>query len=170
MNKKDLAGQLEITFADINVSVSQEGKIKISAIKEQIQTILKYLKDKEYNHLALISCVDWIEKEEFELVYILTAYTDNGEEYLERGDIYLKVRVPRNNPEVDTVINVFENAEPYEREIHELYGVKFNNHPRLSHLLLERDYEIPPFRKDFNTRNYVEEVFGSIPEVKGEEE
>jgi len=49
--------------------------------------------------------------------------------------------------------------------MHELFGIKFEGHPRLTPLLLEREYKIPPFRKDFDTRKYVEEVFDKIPLV-----
>lgn len=167
MNKK-LAEELELTFKDIEVSTPEDTKIEIFAHKEQVLTILRFLKNKGYNHLALISCVDWIKKAEFELVYILTPYLQDYEAYKKLGDIHLKMRIPRENPETGTVISIFPNAEPYEREIHELFGIKFAGHPRLTHLLLERDYEIPPFRKDFDTRKYVEEFFDNIPSIEEE--
>jgi len=169
MNKKNLIQQLELTFADNEVNTFEENVIKIYAKKEQVKRILKYLKDNMYNHLALISCVDWIKEKEFELIYILTSYIDDEKSYQETGDIYLKIRIPRGDPEIETVISVFENAEPYEREIYELFGVKFNGHPRLISLFLERDYEVPPFRKNFDTRKYVEDVFNSIPVIPEEE-
>jgi len=49
--------------------------------------------------------------------------------------------------------------EPYEREIHELFGVVFEGHKRLTPLFLDRWKQMPPFRKDFNTREYVEKTF-----------
>ena len=70
------------------------------------------------------------------------------------------------DPQFVTSIPVFENAEPYEREIHELFGINFKGHPRLIPLFLERDYKIPPFRKDFDTKKYVEETFDKIPFVE----
>jgi len=169
MNKKNLIKQLELTFSDIQLNEHEDGIIKIHAKKEQVKRILRYLKDNMYNHLALISCVDWIKEKEFELIYILTSYNDNNETYKETGDIYLKTKISRDNPEIETVISVFENAEPYEREICELFGVKFSGHPRLIPLFLERDYEVPPFRKNFDTRKYVKNVFESIPVIPEEE-
>jgi len=170
MNKKNLIQQLRLTFSDIQLNEHEDGIIKIHAKKEQVKRILSYLKDNMYNHLALISCVDWIKEKEFELIYILTSYLDDKELYQETGDIYLKIRIPRGDPEIETVISVFENAEPYEREIYELFGVKFSGHPRLIPLFLERDYEVSPFRKDFDTRKYVKDVFESIPVIPEEEE
>ncbi|MCK4322778.1 NADH-quinone oxidoreductase subunit C [candidate division WOR-3 bacterium] len=165
---KSLLEELESTFKDIQVSIPEDTRMGICAKKEQVLTILRFLKDKGYNHLALISCVDWIEEGEFELVYIITPYLQENKAYLEKGDIHLKTRISRENPEFRTIIPIFANAEPYEREIHELFGLEFNGHPRLTHLLLERDYKIPPFRKDFDTRKYVEEVFDNIPSVEEE--
>jgi NADH-quinone oxidoreductase subunit C len=168
MNKKNLIKQIKLTFADIQVNEDKNGMIKIHAKKEQVRTILRYLKDNGYDHLALISCVDWIKKEEFELIYILTSYLNDNKSYQEVGDVYLKIRVTRDGPEVETVIGVFENAEPYEREIHELFGISFRGHPRLIPLFLERKYDVPPFRKDFDTRKYVEDFFNSIPLIPEE--
>jgi len=170
MNKKNLIDELKLTFIDIQVNEDGNGMIKIRAKKEQVKTILLYLKNDGYDHLALISCVDWINKEEFELIYILTSYLNDNKSYQEKGNVYLKIRVARENPEVETVIGVFENAEPYEREIHELFGINFRGHPRLIPLFLERKYDVPPFRKNFDTRKYVKDVFESIPVIPEEEE
>jgi len=43
---------------------------------------------------------------------------------------------------------------------------RIEGHPRLTPLLLERDYEIPPFRKDFDTQKYVDNTYGKIPSIK----
>jgi len=111
--------------------------------------------------LALISCVDWIEENQFELVYILTPYMQSNEEYTNREKVHLivKTRISRENPQFETVIGIFLNAEPCEREIHELFGIIFEGHKRLTPLFLDRWKEIPPFRKDFDTRKYVKFFF-----------
>ena len=128
---------------------------------------MRFLKDRKFDHMALISCVDWIEEKEFELVYILTGYMQIDEEHIDQERLHLivKTRISRQSPRLETVTGIFSNAEPYEREIHELYGVKFEGHKRLIPLFLERDYEIPPFRKDFDTRKYVKDVFDKIPSI-----
>ena len=165
---QSLKETLESAFSDLQVSIPEEDRLIITAPKDAVLSILSFLKGKGYEHLALISCVDWIEEKEFELVYILSAYMQKEDEYTdkEKTNITLKTRISREKPECITVIPVFENAEPYERELHELYGIHFEGHPRLIPLLLEREYKIPPFRKDFDTRKYVEEVFDEIPFVE----
>ena len=160
--------KLKSNFPDIQMEVPEKERLKVSAEKEKVLPILSYLKGNGYDHLALISCVDWMEENEFELVYIISAYLERGDTYTNREklNILIKTRIPRDKPEFSSVISVFENAEPYEREIHELFGIKFAGHPRLIPLFLERDYETPPFRKDFDTRQYVKEVFDKIPSVE----
>jgi len=151
-----LKKELESNFKDIQIVIPEDNRLSITVQKKTVLTILSFLKEKGYDHLALISCADWIEEKEFELVYIINSYGDNI-------SIILKLRISRENPQFITTIPIFENAEPYEREIHELYGINFEGHPRLTPLFLEREYEIPPFRKDFDTRKYVEEFFDEIP-------
>jgi NADH:ubiquinone oxidoreductase subunit C len=58
MNKKNLIEQIKLTFADVQVNEDENGMIKIHAKKEQVKTILLYLKNDGYDHLALVSCVN----------------------------------------------------------------------------------------------------------------
>lgn len=164
-----LVRTLESTFKDLRVDPLDDERLAVSAPSESVPAILRFLKDEGFEHLALVSCVDWIELGELEVVYILTSYicdeTDAKDE--QKTHVLLKARIPRAGPVMKSATAIFENAEPYERELHELYGVHFEGHQRLIPLLLEREYEIPPFRKDFDTRKYVEETFGSIPQVEG---
>ncbi len=162
-----LQKDLESTFKDVEVRALGEKRLSVLAPGDSVPVILRYLKESGLDHLALVSCVDWIEQEELEVVYVLTSYMRNDTDYTpeQRLHVLLKTRLRREAPQLKSVIGVFENAEPYERELHELYGVDFDGHPRLIPLFLEREYEIPPFRKDFDTRKYVEETFDSIPSV-----
>lgn len=154
--------QLESTFKAIVVTTLEDTRIVVNVTKDQALAVLRFLKDRRFDHLALVSCVDWIEEKEFELVYILTRYTQDEE----RLHLIVKTRISRQSPRLETVTGIFLNAEPYEREIHELFGVKFEGHKRLTPLFLERDYEIPPFRKDFDTRKYVKDLFDNIPSIE----
>ena len=164
----ELKKKLLSSFDNVEINISEDNRMVINTKKESILSILSYLKNLDYKHLALISCVDWINKSEFELVYILSAYMENDEKYQEKEktNIIVKTRISREEAKFITVINIFENAEPYERELHEMFGIEFEGHPRLTPLLLERDYEIPPFRKDFDTQKYVDNTYGKIPSIK----
>ncbi len=162
--EQSLKENLLSSFDDIQVEISDERRLTIDCKKNSVVTVLSSLNNSGYDHLGLISCVDWIKDNALELVYILTAYTEESEKG--KMNILVKTKITRDKPELHTVMNIFENAEPYEREVHELYGIHFIGHPRLTPLFLEREYKIPPFRKDFDTRKYVQEVFDPIPFVE----
>jgi NADH-quinone oxidoreductase subunit C len=163
-----LQERLKTTFQGLEVTMLENTRMAASAKPDSIQVILSYLKQNGFNHLALISCVDWINEGNLELVYILTFYSVTENTFTDdpRFHIYLKTFLERANPKIQSVFTIFESAEPYEREIHELFGVVFEGHPRLKPLLLERAYKIPPSRKDFNTREYVKNTFEPIPPVE----
>ena len=164
--------QLESTFKSVVVTVTEDTRIVVNVKKDHVLVVLRFLKDGRFDHLALLSAVDWIEDKEFELVYILTRYMQGDKKHTDQERLHLivKTRIPRQSPQFETITGIFSNAEPYEREIHELFGINFEGHKRLTPLLLERDYEIPPFRKDLDTRKYVSDVFDKIPFVQLEKE
>jgi len=168
---KSLTEKLESTFKDIRIAISEDSRIAVTAERDNVLAVLRFLKDAGFNHLALLSAVDWIEDDCFELCFILTSYMQNDDEVTGRQSLHiiLKAKIPRKEPQFKTATGIFSNAEPYEREIHELFGIKFEGHKRLIPLLLEREYEIPPFRKDFDTRKYVQEVFDKIPSVENKD-
>jgi len=163
---KSLKEKLESTFKDIEIAVVDGNRIALTAQKDTVPAILRFLKDAGFDHLALISAVDWIEDNELELCYILTCYMQDQDSEAQDLHIILKTRISRESPDFQTIIGIYSNTEPYERELHELFGIKFEGHPRLTPLLLEREYEIPPFRKDFDTRKYVKDLFDNIPLVE----
>ena len=166
--KKTFKAELTAAFDGIRIKTPEAYRMVITVKKEAVLSVLSFLKNNGYDHLALISCVDRIAKKTFELVYILSAYMADDEKPTEneKWNIILKTNIPRETPKFLSVIPIFVNAEPYEREIHELFGVHFEGHPRLTPLLLERAYKTPPFRKDFDTRRYVKKTFESIPPVE----
>ena len=62
----------------------------------------------------------------------------------------LKIKVSKESPEIPSITPIFTSADWHERETHEMWGVKFSNHPDLSGVLLPEDWsEKPPQRKDF---------------------
>jgi len=163
-----LKKKLDSVFDKIHIAVPEETRMVVTVQKDAALSVLSFLKNQGFTHLGLISCVDWIHQQMFELVYILSAYMQDDEKTIDREKLHiiLKAKIPREKPRFHSVIPIFENAEPYEREIHELFGIYFEGHPRLEPLFLERQYKIPPFRKDFDTRKYVRKTFDTIPPVE----
>lgn len=94
----------------------------------------------EFDYLFCLTCVDW--KTHLTMVYHLSSTNY-------RHSIVIKVQLDRNNPEIDTVSDIWRTAEFHEREVFELFGVKFRQHPDLRKLILTDDFEGYPLRKDF---------------------
>lgn len=66
-----------------------------------------------------------------------------------RHPLVVKVKLDRNNAEIETVADIWRTAEFHEREVFDLFGVKFLHHPDLRRLILTDDFEGYPLRKDF---------------------
>jgi NADH-quinone oxidoreductase subunit C len=166
---RPLQTELDAVFRGVETELADDGRLTVRVPRGSVLPVLSFLKGEGLDLLELVSCVDWIERGVFEIVYVLSSYV--GEENpppVVGAGVIVKTELPREGASLASSIGVFAAAEPYERELHELFGVRFEDHPRLTPLFLEREYEVPPFRKDFDTREYVEDHFGRIPPV-GEE-
>jgi NADH-quinone oxidoreductase subunit C len=95
----------------------------------------------EFDYLFCLTCIDW--KTHLTMVYHLTA-TKNRQ-----LNIVIKIKLDRDNPEIETVSDTWRTAEFNEREVYEMFGVKFLGHPDLRRLILTDDFEGYPMRKDF---------------------
>jgi NADH-quinone oxidoreductase subunit C len=109
---------------------------------EEILPIMQALRDvMGMNYLANLTAVDL--GEEFEIIYHLYAIPDNNHK------IVVKTRVPRNRAELMSVFSVYPTADWQEREVFDLMGIRFNQHPNLIRILLPDDFTGHPLRKDF---------------------
>ncbi len=148
--KKDI----ETTFGEFaKVNIQREKRVRVSVPKNMVLPMLAYMKQRGFHQFTLLTCVDWINEGEFELVYNIYSLTYNVH-------VLISTRIKRDKETMPTAIHVYEMAFDYEREIHEMFGIVFEGHPRLDEFLLEDWKGIPPMRKDFDTRKYVEEKFG----------
>jgi NADH-quinone oxidoreductase subunit C len=72
--------------------------------------------------------------------------------------LMLKVSVNRDNAEVDSVASIWKTANWHEREIFDMFGVSFRNHPDLRRILLPADWEGNPLRKDYKHQEYYKNI------------
>ena len=106
---------------------------------------LKHEADLAFDFLFCLSGVDMVKY--LEVVYHLESTTH-------KHQLVLKVlTADRENAAVDTVCDIWRTAEFHEREVYDLLGIRFNNHPDLRRLFLDEDWKGYPLRKD-----YVDEV------------
>ncbi|HER62575.1 MAG TPA: NADH-quinone oxidoreductase subunit C [Desulfobacteraceae bacterium] len=93
--------------------------------------------------LESIAGVDWIGEEQMEVVY---DYNRTDGQFCR---VAVRVRIPRSEPLVPTVSDIYPGANWHERETHEFFGIKFEGHPYLEPLLLPEDADFHPLLKDF---------------------
>ncbi len=114
-----------------------------------IVDLCRYLKnDEKFNRLSAITAVDWHPAEpRFEVVYHLHSIELNQR-------LRLKCRIGALNPEMDSVTGVWRTADWFEREVFDMFGIGFRNHPNLVRILMPVDWEGYPLRKDYPVHGY----------------
>lgn len=118
-----------------------EEKDNVFYIESQdILDVLSYLKELGFTFLADISAVDY--KEYFEVVYQLCSFSDDRH-------LMLKIKLDYKHPQVQSVFNLWKTADWLEREVYDLMGIKFINHPNLERILTWEGFEGYPLRKDY---------------------
>ncbi len=102
----------------------------------------------KYNFLSDLTCVDWYPSEpRFEVVYHLLSIP-------RRARLRLKVRLGGDDPRVHSVTSVWPSANFFEREVFDLFGIHFEDHPYLRRLLMPENWEGHPLRKDYPVEGY----------------
>jgi len=119
----------------------------ITVMKNSIVDLLKFIRDDpklDFNFLMDLTAVDYLNRKDdrFEVVYHLYSLKHNGR---------LRVKVPVNEDDcrIDSVSALWKTANWYEREVWDLYGIKFNGHPDMRRILLYEEFKGHPLRKDY---------------------
>ncbi len=118
----------------INVQVEAADWISLAGLLKNNEALF-------LNSLFCLTCIDW--KTHLTMVYHLSST-----KY--RHNIVIKIKLDRDKPIVESVANIWRTAEFHEREVYEMFGVQFLNHPDLRLLILPDGWEGKnPLRKDF---------------------
>jgi len=153
MSLKNTVEELKSKYHIFNEKFNDSNHAFVSVDPRQLHAMLGELKNMGWKHLSTISCVDWIEEDNFELVYHLWNWD-------KKSQLSVKVRIPRSTPHFPTIMHIFPTAKYYERDIHEFFGVEFDGNPSMKPLFLEFWDDLPPMRKDFDPLQYSREKFG----------
>ena len=128
-------------------SFSFIGQNQIQVKKDRIVEIMTFLRDNDmipFNFLVDETAVHWPKDEEFEIVYILYSFLRNDR-------LRIKCRIKEFEP-IESVVSVWSTADWLEREVYDMFGVRYANHPNLKRILLPEDWTGFPLRKDYNYR------------------
>lgn len=124
--------------------VDSEIRARAYVDKEKAKEVCQYLKNSlQFDHLCAVCGVDYIKKNILEVVYLIASYSHPIV-------LTLKAVLPRDNPVIESIVSVYWNANWYERETYELFGIIFKDHPDLKVLVLPEDMLGEwPLRKDY---------------------
>ena len=145
MTGRELLASLGRLFGDkIQSHSTFRGESTFTIAREHLREVAKFSRDElSFDYLLDISSVDdFGEEPRFEVVYELYSMTM-------AIHLRLKLRVSEDDPTVDTVSDIWPTANWHEREIFDMMGLRFNNHPDLRRIMMWDGYPYFPLRKDF---------------------
>ena len=123
------------------------GDQTITVQKNILIELFKFLRDDpelDFKFLMDLTAVDYLNRKDnrFEVVYHFYSLQHNNR---------LRVKVPVNEDDctIDSVSSLWKTANWYEREVWDLYGIKFNGHPDMRRILLYEEFKGHPLRKDY---------------------
>lgn len=126
----------------------------VTVTRAVLRPLLLHLRDREgFKHLVLLTAVDWIEDGSFQLTYLLNDRAN-------RRDLGLRLMLPRDDTQMDSIHDIWPTAATYQRELREMFGIDFPASPGVNDdFILEGWTDIPPYRREFDTLKYAEETY-----------
>jgi NADH-quinone oxidoreductase subunit C len=136
--------RLNYHFAEAFEKLEQHkpGVIRCNLLdRDRLLDVCKFLKDQlNFRYPLSITALDWPEN--YELVYHLASYEN-------KNLVEMHISLPKDDPEVMSVVRVWSGANFHEREAFDMIGIKFKTHPDLRRILLPEEVDYHPLRKDF---------------------
>lgn len=145
MTIQDVEEKIRAAFPDGILAKNEfRGEVSLEILPEKIRDVSSYCRDTlGFNYLVDITSIDQFDSEpRWEVVYEL--YAMDRSQHLR-----LRIRINEDVCEADTVSDIWPTADWHEREIYDMMGIKFRNHPDLRRILMWEGYPYHPLRKDF---------------------
>ena len=123
-------------------------ELTLTIARDQIVDVCRTLQAAEYNFLVDVTCVDWYPRRpRFQVTYHILSH-------LLKERLRLCVLVDETDASVDSITPVWPSANFYEREVFDLFGIRFGGHPNMRRIMMPDDYGYHPLRKDFPVEGY----------------
>ncbi len=149
MGQETLIEALRAKLGEAVLGVADSfGDVVLTIRPDSVRPAFAALREAPFDYAVLLdlTCVDFAEAEgRFELVYHLYSLSRNTR-------LRLKASVPAADPVVATLVGLWKNAEWLEREVFDMFGVRFEGHPYLRRLLTYEGFEGHPLRKSYPWR------------------
>jgi NADH-quinone oxidoreductase subunit C len=114
----------------------------------EIRSAVRTVQAAGYNFFEDMTAVDWFPSSpRFQLSYHILSHAN-------KERIRLRVLLEGENPSVESITPVWPAANFYEREVFDLFGVRFDGHPNLCRILMPDDWQGHPLRKDYPVEGY----------------
>lgn len=129
------------------------GESTILISKDKIKAICNHLKNElGFTFLADLTAVDYkgVKFPRYEMVYHVHRFGDDCED---NSRFRIKCELPENDTVIDSVTPVWRGADWLEREVYDMFGIKFTGHPDPRRILMPEEYTSYPLRKDFDVRD-----------------
>lgn len=124
------------------------GELTLWIARDRIREAAKTVQNAEYNFLEDVTCVDWYPNEpRFQVTYHILSHAL-------KQRIRLCAWAGMRDPEIDSITPVWPSANFYEREIFDLFGVRFGGHPNLRRIMMPEEWQGHPLRKDYPVEGY----------------
>jgi len=124
------------------------GELTLTIAREAIRAACAAVQAAGYNFFEDMTAVDWFPASpRFQLSYHILSH-----QYKER--IRLRVLVDEADPSVESITSVWPGANYFEREVFDLFGIRFSGHPDLRRIMLPDDWKGHPLRKDYPVEGY----------------
>jgi NADH-quinone oxidoreductase subunit C len=137
--------------AVIRAAKLDRGELSLTIDRPALREACALLRDDpscKFNYLSDVTCVDWYPAEpRFEVIYHLLSFS-------RKERVRLKVQLAGDAPVVESVTSVWPGANFFEREVFDLFGVRFTGHPYLRRIQMPEDWEGHPLRKDYPVEGY----------------
>jgi NADH-quinone oxidoreductase subunit C len=146
-----LAGLLAWNAAAVEAAKFDRDELTLCVHRGSLREACAILRDDPkcpFNYLCDLTCVDWYPSEpRFEVVYHLLSIA-------KKERVRLKTKLDGSSPVIESVTSVWPAANFYEREVFDLFGVRFTGHPRLERIMMPDNWEGHPLRKDYPVEGY----------------
>jgi NADH-quinone oxidoreductase subunit C len=123
-------------------------ELTLTILAEEIRSAVATVQAAGYNFFEDMTAIDWFPSSpRFQLSYHILSHA-----YKER--IRLRVMLEGESPSVESITPVWPSANFYEREVFDLFGIRFDGHPNLRRILMPDDWQGHPLRKDYPVEGY----------------